>query len=480
MKILPLSRNISTGNLLFDPLDTKDLANGLLHEIDKKLDSLRQLTDFTSKGITFRGIREPGSTVDPGNPKEAGWTFLINQGDPHRNEIIEAIQPLAEYRMMKDPDKPLLFDGSSSAPEWEEWIENNYGAKDSENQKLEKPPHYVLLVGDPVQIPFHFQSHFGTRCCVGRLDFDTTDDLKTYVEKIIEFEKSTEPLVNNEATFFATNHGFKDPTYYSLNYMEKPLAQYVKNNGMNVVELVDKQATKANLLSSLSESKSALVYTASHGLEASNQSLDVQKQVTGALCCQDFDPKTGGGILSAADIPDNDHFLEGSILFQFACFGYGTPVESDFTHWFFGPKGWSMPSTIAKAEFVSAIPKKLLAKRHGPIAYVGHVDTALLQGFDDLNNPEPINWNPRMRPYTEAVDELMNARPIGFAMTGMAERLNSENGVVANMLDSQKRGKVIDNKFYMDLSDHFLRRTDAQNFLIFGDPAVSLRLPDNN
>ena len=42
-------------------------------------------------------------------------------------------------------------------------------------------------------------------------------------------------------------------------------------------------------------------------------------------------------LITAEDVDGEQPFLEGSVVFQFACFGYGTPAESDFRHWLGGP-----------------------------------------------------------------------------------------------------------------------------------------------
>ena len=130
----------------------------------------------------------------------------------------------------------------------------------------------------------------------------------------------------------------------------------------------------------------------------------MQRRVNGAICCQ----ATDGDWLSTPDnVPDDDTpFLEGAVFFQFACYGYGTPDKSDFMHWL------GQPALNAEADFVAALPKRLLAHPRGPIAYIGHVDTAWLHGFDDPDSPLILDaYHERLRPFITALNVLFTVQP---------------------------------------------------------------------
>lgn len=124
----------------------------------------------------------------------------------------------------------------------------------------------------------------------------------------------------------------------------------------------------------------------------------------GAGCMLPYD-----WLFNAKDVSHDGPYLEGAVFFQFACFGYGTPVESGFSHWH--P---AIRKVNAKADFVAALPKKLLSHPRGPIAYVGHLDVALLHGFDDPDNPIPLEgpWHPRIAPFKKALDLLLGVNPM--------------------------------------------------------------------
>ena len=80
-----------------------------------------------------------------------------------------------------DPQKPLLYCGEGP-DEWFNWLNDSYFSLRLERKQV---PQYILIAGSPQQVPFHFQSLLDTVANVGRVDFDTTDDLEQYVNKLI-------------------------------------------------------------------------------------------------------------------------------------------------------------------------------------------------------------------------------------------------------------------------------------------------------
>ena len=192
-----------------------------------------------------------------------------------------------------------------------------------------------------------------------------------------------------------------------------------------------------------------------------DQTLKKQQAINGAICCQD-EPAAEDAewLFSAADVP-TEPFLEGAAFFQFACFGYGTPAESDFAHW--DPKMGR--AFNAKSDFIGALPKKLLAHRQGPIVYIGHLDVALLNGFDDPANPGGADdpWHTRAAcSFYKAVKDLLGVRPAGLAVRAMNERYNTYNSQLTTLFDMLQRRKLVaDERFQQRLVDSFLIRSDA-------------------
>ncbi len=451
------------GELLFKPTEQAVFARQILAEWGN-----------VPKGAgsgSFRGEVMPQAVV-AGDPRAVGWTYLIHSADPWRDQILEIMKPLAERRGMEEPKAPLLFSGEAE-DEWLDWIETHCNSKRLEGKTV---PHYVLIVGAPRLIPFKFQSFLDTGASVGRLDFDSLDDLEAYVHKIIRLESAPEPVVSRQALLFATDQGLPDPTFYSHHYMAEPLKDHMENRlKVPTHFLAGADATRPNLSAALTALNPALVYSASHGLAAIRKPLDYQKRYNGGLCCQYEGRFTPEDLFSADDIPLDRPFLEGSVFFQFACFGYGTPATSDLSHWRF-----DYVEEYAGQEFVAALPRKLLAHPHGPLAYIGHLDIALLHGFADPKDPQGAGrWGARMSVFVGAVNKILGVQSSGLAMQDLNDRFNAANFAITNTYDRQRRGALQwSEQAETRLVDNWLMRTDAQNFMILGDPAARVRLPE--
>jgi hypothetical protein len=473
VKILGMGLDES-GQLLFPPFDEANFASRLEEGLAGNVADLRASASATATRTAFRLELELAPIADLRDPRAAGWTFLVNEADPDLADIVDALRPLAVHRGMADPAKPLIF---RSDADWQEWMIDNYSSIG-----IEQVPHYVLVVGGPDQVPFHFQALLDVAASVGRVDL-SPPDLRAYVEKLIRLESADEPATTKDAIIFAPDagrgpDGSFDPTYFSRTYMAQPLADHVRDQlGFRASSILGDEATKDHLVHALSGARPALVYTASHGLWASSTDLALQKRVNGAICCQRSaaTQTRGDWLFTADDVPAHEAFLEGAVFFQFACFGYGTPAESDFAHWLGGE-----PVT-ASEDFIAALPKRLLAHPHGPVAFIGHVDTAWLHGFDDPDQPFPDDvWNRRIAPFVQALNKLLAVEPVGRAMSTLNERYSTTNAVLTGAYDRLMRGRAkATPEFGRKLADTFIMRSDAQNYLVFGDPAARLRIADD-
>jgi len=474
MRVLRLGIDHATGKLLYPALEEQVLAQALRQGVARNLARLRSESEAVSQAVAFRGEVQPQPTVNLADPRAAGWTYLVAEDDPRRSEIASIMKPLALYRGMDDCDRPLVL---AKNADWWIWQDDEYRGLDLQGRKV---PHYVLIVGGPDLVPFGFQSALAVTASVGRVAFEDLESLQTYVDKVIRLETAPNPAPSREVLFFATDGGPYDPTHFSRRYMVEPLAEHVETKlACPVHKLLGPDATKERLLADLASRKPALVYTASHGLGPPQGDLVLQKLVTGALCCQpDRSVAIESWTITAADIPATGPFLEGAIFFQFACFGYGTPAISDYAHWL--PESAGVSARLAEADILSALPQKLLANPRGPVAYVGHLDTAWLHGFGDPEEPYPLErWNARIFPFKAAVESFLRVRPPGLAMTPMNERFSTSNSQLTDLFDQLQAGRALmDNRLSARLSDAFIFRSDARNYMILGDPAARPRMPD--
>lgn len=469
MRFMAFGKNLR-GELLFKPASESAIFEALRGALDGNISALRRTAAGRPADEGFRGEMER-RVRDAGDPRSAGWTYLVAKDDPQRTQIIEIVKPLAADRGMQDPASPLAFEGPAQ-DDWIEWLQDRYFGIELAAGQV---PRYVLMIGGPDRIPFAFQSLFDTAANVGRLCFDSLDGLQAYVDKVRRLEASPDPVVKREAIFFGTDEGSNDPTYFSREYMVKPLAQYVRDSaGYAVTEITGADATKAKLAQALAGGAPALVYTASHGLGLTGQPLDDQKRYNGAICCQANGEFGYDDLFSAADVPATP-FLEGSVFFQFACYGYGTPAVSDYTHWLAGH-----PERYAAADFMAALPQRLLAHPHGPIAYIGHLDTAFMHGFTDQNEPHiPDRWHARIQPFLHAIAQLLGVQPSGLAMEDMGRRYALSSAQIASTYDRDRRGSLQwTDEVKARFVDAWIYRNDAQNYMVFGDPAARLRIPE--
>ena len=417
-------------------------------------------TPTDTRKLAFEGGMEVRS-IDLENPREAGWTYIVNEKDPQKEEISKILQPLAKYRGMKDPESPLIFSGKTEI-EWLGWLQKNYYSIEN----IDKRPYYVAIVGEPVQIPFRFQSYLDMVAAVGRFDFDSLDGLKAYVDKVLRLEKAPDSSVDRKALIFAPDYSIddpSDPTYSSHHYMAEPLAKYISDEcQFQTTTIMGEMATKTELTASLLKDKPAIVYTASHGMLAKGQPLEVQKKVNGAICCQpSHNELPEKWYFTGDDVPLDRPFLEGSVFFQFACFGYGTPANSDINCWY------DQPGLISEQDFVAALPKKLLSHPRGPIAFLGHLDTALLVGFDVNDDHDPVgSMGKHMEPFISAVKNLLDTQPVGLAMRDMYARCILLNDELSNFYDDvkSKETSVVSSADW--LAETFVSRNDARNYMV--------------
>jgi len=426
---------------------------------------------------------------DPSNPEEAGWTFLINSNHPLRNQIIDAIQPLAVHRGMDRSRVPLLYSGE---PEqfWTNWITDylmlNRGS-------FREPPKYILIIGDPQSIPFGLQAKLSIVAFVGRLDFNDVSEIRTYGEKIIRIETSDAGFVNREATFFTTDQGINssgcyDPTHFSRFDVEKELIPNVDGlatelnlpNKFSTKKLTEIDATKIELKNSVQDSTPGLVLTSSWGMCAPGENMALQKEFGGAICCQgDPDEISYKDLLFTSKDVLSEPFLEGGVFIQQSSFSYGTPSSSELHNWINRNDSWQMPRQIAPSAFVASLPKKLVFHPKGPLAFIGHLDEMLSYTIAEDEDFQMGDRKKRMNSISFAIKNILCGTPIGYALKNMKEEFNLLNDSIVSigsfLVRELEEGREIEDSKQKQFSDLMLQRHKTKNYMIFGDPAVRIQ-----
>jgi hypothetical protein len=341
----------------------------------------------------------------------------------------------------------------------------------------DQKPYYILLAGDPEAIPFRFQYNLDVEAAVGRVFFKNLDDYAQYAKKVVDFETGKDAFVANRAVFFATEHPWQDDvTHISRRYMTNPLVDMVTKMGVQVSYFAGDEATLTNLMSNFGDASTeapALIFTASHGVAVLDDDEDLRRCLQGALICQDYDGLSG--VLAAEQVP-TDSFGHGSIVFSFACYGAGTPRQSDFFQWIKYPR---LLRCRPAQDFIAALPQKLLQHPQGPLAFIGHIDPAWLYSFAPPTSLKDVRgWGTRMAPFRQAVDDLLKGATVGYAVRLFSEiyaAISADLATIENQFQANAaRGQ--DPQWTKNLIDTWMTRNDTQNFIVLGDPAVKAKM----
>jgi len=283
MKVSPHGFGFTSRESSFVPVIVDEFRQQILESI-KNSNKFRRVP---------KGVFQPNFAANPAKPKEAGWTFLINETNPLREQIIDAIQPLALHREMDKPRIPLFFRDQTSNF-WGTWISQYLRLQ---RGRFGEPPKYILIIGDAQSVPLGFQSKLSTVSFVGRLDFDDINEIKRYVDKVIKIETSETGFVNPESTFFATDHGLTssgcyDPTHFTRNDVDTELIPNINHlqekfglpNNFTATSLIAEDATKQNLQQSIKNSKPGIFFASCWGMFAPGQKIGLQQEFNGAIC----------------------------------------------------------------------------------------------------------------------------------------------------------------------------------------------------
>ena len=458
-----------TGHALIAPLDAKAAAAAAVAS-KQTHPAVAAMADSVAKpalGLPFG--------VDPKNPKQAGWGLVFHaQEDP---AVISAFDVLVKHRSdqigVPARVKPhLVYDGE----DFEDWLANLGVGPGDVNPK--KVPFYLLVVGDPVRIPFEFTQLLNMNYALGRLHLDSAADYQRYAQAVVDYETSPDVSNTKEAVFFGTAHIDDVATNMSCEELVTPLADgNDEDAGVGIeanfktTKLLAGEATKAALLQHLTrpapQLPPALLFSATHGLgwPMGDARQDASQ---GALLCGDWKglgfsplPMTPDQYLTGSDIKNGN--VRNAIAFLFACFGLGTPKSDRFS---FDPP--NPPKQLAPNAFFSPLPKALLSAANGPaLAVIGHVERAWASSI------EPPGVGPEIEPFQTALRSILAGDPVGMALGGFKDRFGISSGMLSTLLAAKLNQSNVDDQ---KLADTWTLQNDSGAYLLFGDPAIRLRL----
>jgi hypothetical protein len=347
-----------------------------------------------------------------------------------------------------------------------------------------KVPYYLLLVGDPTELPFRFQSQLSVQYAVGRIAFATLDEYAHYARSVVTAETQALALARR-LTFFSVANSDDPATQSSASALVTPLANLLMADaqlaGWRIDEIAREAATRSALSQLLAGGDApALLFTASHGMGfTKDHALQVRHQ--GALLCQDW---PGPKQWAKQPIPESHYFagdhlpadanLLGTIAFLFACYGAGTPEHDEFA-----AQAFKKREQIAARPFIAGLPNAMLTRpRGGALAVIGHVERAWGCSFMWAGSGGKGKPGAQLAVFESALKTLMTGMPVGAAMEYFDERyaeLSTDLSVELEQAKWKAEGEEIDEYRIADL---WTANNDARGYAILGDPAVRVMAPD--
>lgn len=478
--------NASTGSLIDEPLKAADIAAKVQQQAagppDKVETSLHNDRDSRFSDPTFR----PSLGVDERVLSQAGWGVVLAAGaDP---KILQALSPLlAHRRQQAGPLYKEYTEANGYLPNdtWDRFRVRGDRLVSTGLARPQEMPYYVLLVGSPEDISLRFQYHMDVERAVGRLHFDTLDQYRQYAESVVQAE-SGKVTLPRKLSFLGTANPDDRATQLSSTDLVQPLFDQLSTDsqlaGWSTHLTGPDQASKEALGRLLGGADApALLFTASHGA-GFDQDDPRQAAHTGALVTKEYPgplswrkPLKEDFYFHAQDLDPNAH-LWGMIAVFFACFGAGIPPLSDFYH--LRDKLPGEVLNLAPRPFFSALPRQMLCHPNGgALAVVGHVERNFAAAF---RTPGVTgNQGRDLLAFQQMLSLLARGYPVGAALEDMNTRSASRSVALTNALfPVLHQGLVAPPELEREISNLWTSSQDARNYIILGDPAVTLPLAE--
>lgn len=338
----------------------------------------------------------------------------------------------------------------------------------------ESLPYYLLLVGEPVDIPFEFQYQLDVAHAVGRLSFETPEEYGRYARGVVAAERKGLQLPRSLPVVSVQNED--DPATKSCNdYMSRPLVNLLARDvpQWKVKAWYAADATKERLRKALAldgGSTPALLLTCSHGLMFGAED-PLQPTDQGAVLCADWPgPERWTHRIppehyfAPRDVPDPAD-LSGLILFQFACFSAGTPQRDSYSRATGGKARW-----LAPRDSIAPLARRLLGKPGGgALAVVGHVD----QVFEASYLWPGVGG--QLGTFEGCFKALMAGHRLGLALEPFGQRHATIATYLTGLLEQwhqQPESRPEGVSEALGEAFLWLAHNDARGYLLLGDPAV--------
>ena len=431
---------------------------------------VRAGVEMRAKSSGLAVARLVDGSIKPNNLAQAGWGIIY--GASAGDAIRGGLQPLIDHRRAEA--KPfVIFEGETGVRPDDtarKWLKRRKIGMDIVDPRR-GVPFYLLIVAPPREIPFEFQYELDLYWAVGRLWFDDPADFGRYADSVVRYETGASQS-NRRAVLFAPKHDFDAATQLFVRQVADPLVDETPetpmwaHDGFGIEPLVGEAATKAalaNVLRGDGSGAPALLVSGSHGMQFEADDAR-QPACQGAIVCQDWDGYgsiTEAHWFAASNVP-SDANLAGMIHFFFACHGGGC---SEFDNY---DRLGDEPRRLAPAAFFSRLPQGLLAHPNGgALAVFAHIERAWSYSFQDDRSASQLNG------FRDVLRALMRGERIGQATDAFNFKWASLSTALADAHVNLMRGEDIS---LTALGNLWIARDDARNFMILGDPAVRLKL----
>lgn len=461
--------NGSTKTYLTPPMTAGELVNKyILEEQEPEYQDLLQTKeDGQAPSMSLK------YGIDAKDLSKAGWGVIYGRDITDAEK--EALSPLIDLRKTQAGVlfKEYIFKGETSR---RFLMDNDTGLGTADPKEM---PYYLLIVAGPHDIPYDFQYELDVDRALGRIWFDTPAEYDNYARSVVSAEKGEVSLPRRASFFSVANPG--DPaTELSTNLLLEPLYQDF-STALTAADRPQKWDVRAhlrddathsmlgNILGGATADTPAFLLTGSHGM-AFNRNDNKQVAHQGSLVCQEWNGNPASiseDMYFAGEHIASDAHLHGLISFFFACYGAGMPAYDEFMR-----KVEGTPKQIAPTPFLSSLPRRMLSHpRGGALAVMGHVERAWTHSF---------KWSGKTAAqyahFTATLGRLFDGYPIGYAFDYINERHASASvQLIAMLEDKRNRIKVKD----MELINTWAINNDARDYIILGDPAVRLCVPEN-
>lgn len=416
---------------------------------------------------------EVADGIDRENLAQTGWGVIFAaDADP---AIKDALKPLLDLRKTQAGNYYFEFDGKKGyvTGETKPAFLRNRGAEETGPADPERGmPYYLMLVGDPHTIPYRFQHLLDVTYSVGRLHFDGEDALTSYANyaaNVVAAESGS--LEENRRTlFFGPSNEDDGATSLSSKYLIQPVAERLQSRfpGWEQSVISGEAAKKASLAEILNGSDApALLFTASHGMAFSKGNAK-QLPHNGALLCGDW---PGPEEWQQKPVPEDFYFhagdikasadLRGTIAFNFACYGGGTPEMDTFAK-----QAFRAPVNIADRSFVAALPQRMIGHSRGALAVIGHIERAWGCSFLGERNQAQTGV------FDNTLRRLLNGGRVGAALEFFNDRYAELATQLSDTIEESEQRDLMTDK--QQLAYMWTAQNDARGYAILGDPAVYL------